>query len=246
MCTPLFRGAPGGSDTDAANITSVPDSTAGPVEPDGTSETPVTADPVDLLPENPINFSEQVQINDDIYAWISIPNTNVEYPILQSDEDDLFYLRRGLNKKYDLGGVIFTQSLNHKEFNDPVTVVYGHNMVGYGDDMFCELHKFENEKFFAENEYFYIYTPAHIMKYYVVSAFKYDDRHIMNSYNFDDPADVREFFDSVLNPTMIPMNVREGAELKDDDKLVVLSTCMSTSSHRYLVCGVLVEDTRTK
>lgn len=241
MCTPLFRTSGTGNDP---TTSSTVDSTDAPSTDSSFDGSDTNAEPE--LPDNPIDFSEQLAINDEIYAWIRVPNTNVDYPILQSYEDDLFYLRRGLDKKYDLGGVIFTQSINSRDFSDPVTLVYGHNMVGYGDDMFCELHKFENKEFFDQNEYFYIYTPGHILKYYIVSAYKYDDRHIMNSFDFDDLTTRREYFDYVLNPTMIPMNVRDGAAIADDDKLVVLSTCMATSSYRYLVNGILVEDTQTK
>ena len=206
----------------------------------------VTETEAPSLPENPINFSKQMEINDEIYAWIYVPNTEVNYPILQSKEDDLFYLRRDVEKNYDLSGVIFTQSHNKKDFSDPVTVIYGHNMTGFPETMFATLHNFENEDFFKDNEFFYIYIPGHILKYRIVSAYKYDNRHIMNSFNFDEPEVVREYFDSVLNPTLIPMCVREGAELKGDDRLVVLSTCMADNSFRYLVNGVLIEDEQTK
>lgn len=197
------------------------------------------------LPENPINFSEQMALNDEIYAWIKIPNTNVDYPILQSREDDLYYMRRNIDKTYYISGVIFTQSANKKDFKDSVTVIYGHNMTNDGS-MFATLHNFEDKTFFDENEYFYIYTPGHILTYRVVSAYKYDNRHIMNSFDFGNSETVREYFDYVTHPTMIPMNVREGAELKDDDKLVVLSTCMADNTYRYLVNGVLVRDDATR
>ena len=199
----------------------------------------------DELPENPVNFSKEMKVNDEIYAWIYVPNTSVNYPILQSREDDLYYLRRDAHKDYDISGVIFTQSHNRRDFSDPVTVVYGHNMTEYGT-MFATLHSFENEDFFKDNDTFYIFTPGHILTYKIVSACKYDTRHIMNYFDFDDTEDKMKFFDYVLHPTMIPMNVREGAELKDDDKLVVLCTCMEDSSSRYLVNGVLVKDEKTK
>ena len=112
--------------------------------------------------------------------------------------------------------------------------------------MFATLHNFEDEDFFKENDTFYIYTPGHILTYKIVSAYRYDDRHIMNSFDFSNPAVVREYFDYVMHPTMIPQNVREGVTLKDDDRLVVLSTCMEDNSYRYLVNGVLVSDEKTK
>lgn len=234
--TPLFRSRGDGEATGTVPpITSV-DVTSG----DDTSAPDV------VLPDNPVDFEAQRQINDDIYAWISIPGTNVDYPILQSKVDDLFYLRRGLDKKYSVAGVLFTESHNSLDFTDPVTVVYGHDMRGYGDDMFADLHYFENAEFFRDNEYFTICIPGHVLTYRIVSAYKYDDRHIMNSFNFDDPDVVREYFDYVMHPAMIPMNVREGATLADGDKLVVLSTCMSDTSYRFLVNGVLIDDQPTK
>ena len=209
---------------------------------DSETDTPETEPP---LPQNPVNFSAQMKINDEIYAWLYIPNTNVNYPILQSKVDDLYYLRRDVHENYDISGVLFTQSVNNRNFKDPVTVIYGHNMTEYGT-MFATLHNFEDAEFFENNDTFYIYTPGHILTYKIVSAYKYDNRHIMNSFNFDDPEVRREYFDYVLSPMAIPMNVREGAEIKDDDRLVVLSTCMTDNTYRFLVNGVLVKDEITK
>lgn len=197
------------------------------------------------LPENPIDFSKQMALNDEIYAWIYIPGTNVNYPILQSRSDDLYYLRRGVDKNYLLAGVIFTQSHNKRDFSDPVTVAYGHNMTEDGS-MFATLHNFEDPDFFKAHDTVYVYTPGHILTYEIVSAYKYDNRHILNSFNFDDEKVVRDYFDYVLSPMMLPMNVREGAVLKTDDKLLVLSTCMADNRYRYLVNGVLVSDEITK
>ena len=239
FCTPLFSRS---ADTEQDTHTEVVTKQTEPV----TETEPAETEPP--LPDNPVSFAKQQEKNEEIYAWIYIPNTNVDYPILQSSEDDLYYLRRGLDKNYDLGGVLFTQSCNKRDFTDPVTVIYGHNMTGYPAEtsMFATLHNFEDAEFFKNNDTFYIYIPGHILTYKIVSAYKYDDRHIMNSFNFADPEVVREYFDGVLNPMSIPMNVREGAELKDDDRLVVLSTCMSDNTFRYLVNGVLIKDEKTK
>ncbi|MBR0303472.1 MAG: class B sortase, partial [Clostridia bacterium] len=173
-------------------------------------------------------------------------DTDINYPILRSREDDLYYLRRGLDKNYDISGVIFTQLHNKRDFSDPVTLVYGHNMTGYDVPMFATLHNFEDEEFFNSHDTFYIYIPGHILTYEIVSAYKYDNRHIMNFFNFDDEEVRADYFDSVLHPTMIPMMVRAGATLDVDDKLVVLSTCMPDNTFRYLVNGVLVKDEPTK
>ncbi len=199
------------------------------------------------LPDNPVEFSELQKVNSEIYAWIYVPNTRVNYPIAQSKVDDTFYLHRDYKKNYLFAGTIYTELCNALDFSDPVTLVYGHNMYKSEGTMFTTLHYFEDESFFDDNEYFYIYLPKHILTYRIVSAYKYDNRHIMNSFDFLDEKVRSDYFDYVTNPNSILKNVRQGAELGINDKLVVLSTCISgDKSSRFLVNGVLIKDEQTK
>ena len=199
----------------------------------------------DDRPECPVDFAALQERNSEIYAWIVVPNTGIELPIVQSRADDLYYLNRDIDGKYSRLGSLFTQSKNALDFYDPVTVIYGHNYMSGG--MFTNLHYFENADFFNENELFYIYTPARRLTYRIVSAYKYDDRHILNSFDFADLDVRRDYFDFVLDPRSMLRNVREGASLEITDKLVVLSTCLTGGySGRYLVNGVLINDEPTK
>ena len=95
-----------------------------------------------------------------------------------------------------------------------------------------------------------MYTPALILTYEVVLAYQYDGRHIHNSFDSYHGSVRKEYFASVLNPNSVARNVREGAELDEDSKLVQLSTCTFTHPHsptvRHLVTGVLVDDQETK
>ena len=197
--------------------------------------------------ENPIDFASLQAANSDIYAYIKIDDTNVDYPIVQSATDDEFYLRHTAeDKSWSASGAVYTESANTKTFNDRVTVIYGHN--GYGDTFFTTLHRFEKEDFFNNHPYFYIYTPEKKLTYQIISAFKYDDRHIMNSFNFADTVEFLEFEQYLLNPSSALKNVRTelDKELDEDSKIVVLSTCITNQkSSRYLVCGVLVKDEQT-
>lgn len=196
------------------------------------------------LPENPINFASLKAKNDEVYAWIKIPNTKINYPIVQSKVDDNFYLNRSIDKTYLFAGMIYSQSCNSLDFYDPVTVLYGHNMNN--GSMFANLHKFQNADFFNKNDTFYVYTQTHILTYKVVSAFKYDNRHIMNSYDFRDSAQLEEFQNTVLDPESLLKNVRSDVELNEYSKLLVLSTCIGDKRSRYLVCGVMIDDEKTK
>lgn len=198
-----------------------------------------------ILVENPIDFDELEKQNSDIYAWITVPNTNIDYPILQSySEDDLFYMDHDINKKYYVAGSIFTQKLNHQDFSDPNTVIYGHNMKN--GSMFRNLHKFKNKDFFEENEFFYIYTRGHILTYRIFSAYDYDNRHILNSFDFSDKEVYAEYIEYITNPQSIYKNTRE-VNLTTDDRIVTLSTCLANNQHnkRYLVQGVLIKDELT-
>lgn len=216
--------------------------------PPETTTQSTTTPTVNQKVENPIDFETLQAENSDIYAWITVGNTEVDYPVVQSPDDDSFYLKRdAMTKKWSEKGAIYTELVNSKDFSDPVTVIYGHN--GYGSSMFTTLHRFEDEEFFNSNEYFYIYTPDRRLTYQIISAFKYDDRHIMNNFNFANPADLQEWQSYVQNPESSALkNVRTDLDTTVDEnsKIVVLSTCITNQkSNRFLVCGVLTEDEET-
>lgn len=204
------------------------------------------AQPEDSRVQNPINFAELKEQNPEVYAWIYVPGTDVNLPVVQSTTDDNFYLNHNIDGDYAVEGAIYSQSMNAADFSDPVTVLYGHNLVN--GSMFSTLHYFENEDFFAQHDTMYIYTIGHILTYKVVSAYQYDNRHILNSFDFSDPSMVRTYFDYVMAPNSLVENVRQGVTLQITDKIVQLSTCTDTVNHtdtRYLVTGVLTDDQPT-
>ena len=199
------------------------------------------AKPDDGTATSPIDLDALHEINSDVYAWIRIPGTHVDYPIAQSTVSDNYYLHRSIYKRYLFAGMIYTQSCNKKDFSDPVTVIYGHNMRS--TTMFSTLHYFEDPSFFNEHDTFYIYTLDRVLTYKIVSAYRYDNRHIMNSFNFNEPAVLQSFQQHTLNPLSTLRNVRDGVTLDETSKLVVLSTCMTgDKSARLLVNGVLISD----
>ena len=195
------------------------------------------------LEKNPVDFVSLKEINEDVYAWINVPNTKIDYPIVQSEQTD-YYLRRSIYKKYLLAGCIYTNSVNQKDFSDPVTLVYGHNMRN--DTMFNMLHKFEDKDFFDANEFFYIYLPGRKLTYRILSSLKYDNRRITTAFDFSKKEDIEDFHYSILNPKFELFNSRD-FEVTTDDKIVTLSTCFANKpAYRYLVNGVLVKDEPTQ
>lgn len=213
------------------------------VNPTATTETSTTS----YLPENPINFKKLKKQNADIFSWIKIDNTNIDYPILYpNDKSNDYYLRKNIKGEYDSQGVIWIENYNDPDWSDPVTVVYGHNIWTKGT-RFYQLKKFRDENFFEKNRFIQIYAEGRELKYEIYSAFEYDDRHIMLSYNFLDDKVYQEFIDYTLNPLSLSKNVRKNTVVTTNDKLIVLSTCIKGKENmRYLVVGVQREDVKTK
>ena len=212
-----------------------------------TKAAPSTAQTTEKLADNPVDFKSLQSQNSDIYAWIKVDGTKVDHPIVQSMENDEFYLKHdAYTKKWADKGAVYTEMINHKSFSDPITVIYGHN--GYGDTMFTTLHYFEKSDFFNKHSEFVIYTKGRKLTYQIVSAFKYDDRHILNSFNFADTAVLEDFQSFIQNPDSAVKNVRQQLDttINKDSNIVILSTCITNQkSNRYLVCGVLVKDEKT-
>ena len=194
--------------------------------------------------ETPVDFNELKSANSDIYAWINVPGTNVNYPILQHESEQSYYLTHNVNKKSSKYGAIYTQSaFNKADFSDYNTLIYGHNMRN--GTMFGTLKKFRDKKFFEKNQYIEIYMPGRILKYRIFGALVFDDRHIMMSFDFNDLADRQLYLDTIYALSRrTTSHFRDDITVGLDDKIITLSTCTSNDDERYLVEGVLVYDSK--
>lgn len=202
---------------------------------------------VKLSKSDYVSFKELLEINPDIYAWIYIPNTSVDYPIAQSspDKSDDFYLYHNVYGEYQFSGTIYSEKANSRDFSDPVTVLYGHNMLN--GSMFSTLHNFSDEDFFKNNNSMFVFTKDKVLTYIIYSAYEYDDRHILNSFNFVEESQFKQYLDSTTSPRSYNCNVRDNIVPNTDDRILTLSTCTNGSSNtRYLVQGVLIDEQPTQ
>lgn len=205
-----------------------------------------TSDSTPELSDNPIDFSALKTEKPDVCGWIRIDGTAIDYPVLRSGEDTAegFYLNHGIDRVKKNTGSIYIEKLNSPNFIDPVTVIYGHNMRN--GSMFAAATNYKNRDFFEQNPNIYIYTEGHILTYEVFSAFLYDDKHLMYSFDFYDAASYNEFLQTCLAPQSSIKNVRENAAVSTDDKIIVLSTCYAEDDDRFLVVARQISDTPTK
>lgn len=189
----------------------------------------------------PIDFESLWEINPEIYAWIQIPDTNIDYPVLQHmDEDQSYYLTRDIYGNTTSEGSIYTEYYNSKTFMDPNTILYGHNMKN--GSMFHNIRYFTKQDYFNEHQELYIYLPDSVLKYEIIACYEYDDRHLLASFDFWDEGIYAEYLEEILNPRSMSAIVREGVSLTTEDKLVTLSTCVANKPNsRRLVQAVLVE-----
>ena len=188
----------------------------------------------------PIDFEKLWGINEEIYAWIVIPGTKVDYPILQRPEDDNYYLNHTVDGVSGLPGSIYTESVHGQEFTEPNTVIYGHNMKD--DSMFGSLHDFEKADFFKENREIIIYTPTNILNYKIFAAVTYSDEYIPFSYDFLTKEGYQVFLDSVYESKYMTNQYAEDVNVTTSDRIITLSTCVANQpNNRYLVLAVLVD-----
>ena len=207
---------------------------------DVTPEAEVLEEPE--LAELSIDFEGLWEINPEIYAWIEVPDTKINYPILQHEgEDQGYYLTRDLYGKSNQAGSIYTEDYNNKDFQDYHTVLYGHNMKN--GSMFHNVRYFADREFFEEHRELYVYMPEKILKYEIIACYEYDDRHLLGMFDYDDMEAYGEYLEEIMNPRSMYAMIREGWELDTDDKLLTLSTCIANKpNNRRLLQAVLVEE----
>ena len=171
---------------------------------------------------------------------------DIDLPVLQPGpkDDENYYLHHDINRKYLYAGCLYTQPINSMDFTDRVTVIYGHNMLN--GTMFSNLPVFRDSKFFEAHEFFYIYTPGHILTYRIAAAIQFDTRHILNCFDFSDDRVYEDWIENyILHPKTMVRNYRSDLDITVDDKLVILSTCLEHGASRYLIEGVLISDELT-
>lgn len=104
----------------------------------------------------PIDFETLWQQNPDVIAWITIPDTNIDYPIVQTDNNDK-YLHIDLDGRQSVYGTIFLDCDSESDFSGYHNILYGHNMKN--GSMFQNVVKYKQEEFFNSHRDIYIYTP---------------------------------------------------------------------------------------
>ena len=177
-------------------------------------------------------FSKMKSINNDYFGWISINNTQIDYPIFQYT-DNKFYLNHDLNKEYSIAGSIFLDSKNSKNIKENKnTIIYGHNMKN--GTMFGELKKLKEEKFLKENNIIKLELEDKVLEYKIFSIYETNPEFNYIRTKFEDSKDFDSFIETIKNKSIY----HEDIDLNDKN-ILTLSTCHG-SSNRLAIHAVLI------
>lgn len=217
------------------------------VQKEPSEETTVEPEEVDVLaelgievPDKGLDFATlQAETNADIYAWIHIPDTKIDYPVLQHPDDDSYYLDYNIDGSKGYPGCIYTELCNSKDFTDPHTVLYGHNMKN--GTMFAGLHDYRDMEFLEEHPYIYIYTPDRTYVYRIFGAYEFSAVHLVRNFDLSNPEIFQIYLDGIFEIRDMKANILQDIEVNSEDRIVTLSTCIANKpNQRYLVQGVLL------
>ena len=199
-----------------------------------TQETP-------LLLTNP--YESAFLANPDMKAWIQIPDTKIDYPVMWTPKDENYYLYKDFEGKENKNGCLI---LDTDSCLDPLTtnlIIHGHNMKSGA--MFGDLTDYEDEDYYQKHPRIILYTEQCQRNYEIIAVFrsqvyKKTDT-VFKFYKFFQ-ADTQEEFDDFYNNIKKLSLYDTGVTASFGDRFITLSTCVyHVTNGRFVVVAKEVE-----
>lgn len=166
---------------------------------------------------SPIDFDMLLAKNPDTIGWISIPDTNINYPIVQGEDNDK-YLHTTFEGQESIEGSIYLDFESDEDMLGRNNILYGHNMKN--GTMFKDVVKYKDPEFFKEHQYFSIYTPEREIRLKAVAAYYGAANPIVRKTRFK----TRESYDAFVTTMLSYCPYAEIPEVPLDS-LYLLVTC---------------------
>ena len=184
----------------------------------------------DMLPIS-VDFSVLKQENEDIVGWLYLEDSPINYPVVQSNDND-YYLRRLVNGEYNIAGSLFMDYRNDSNLEDDNTIIYGHNMKS--DEMFGTLQNYKNQEYYENHKIIYYFTQEKKYEIKLIAGYTAsleDDIYNLNEIN-------QEQKEKLLQKS----DFKSDVDISQNDKLITLSTCSyEYEDARYILIGILDE-----
>lgn len=189
------------------------------------------------------------QYNQDSVGWIRIAGTQVDNPIVKSDDDE-YYLDTGFNHEYYRAGTVFLDFRNYFDYDSSTwsdnLILYGHNMAN--NEMFGSLRKYRQDLNYYKNNQFIEIDSNYEHATYVIFALPITyggadaEWSYWNMLEFPEQADFDNYISNAREKSLVDINV----DVQYGDKLITLSTCYSDEDDsRFLVIGRKLRDGET-
>jgi len=181
---------------------------------------------------------ELKQVNSDIVALIEIEGTNINYPVLQCDNND-YYMNHNYKKEYSKDGSLFLDKSYNWSIPSTNLLIYGHNNIG-SKEMFVELMNYKKEDFYKKHKIIKFTTISEEAEYEIIAVFKsrvyyQHETDVFRYYYFIHANNETEFNNFVSNAKKASLYDIE-ATATYGDQLLTLSTCeYSVKDGRFAV-----------
>jgi len=180
-----------------------------------------------------VDFEALHKICPDVIGWIYVKDTGINYPMVQS-EDNNYYLRRLIDGTNNKSGTIFMDYRNDPEFKNRHTIIYGHNMRN--DTMFAHITKYKDQSYYEQHPYCLIVTPTEKYKINFFSGYVANLKEDSWKLSFGSEEEYAEW----LRVAVEKSNFKSDFEPTVEDKVVTLSTCSyEFTNARYVLVGVI-------
>ena len=190
-------------------------------------------------------INDAYNVNNDVIGWLSIPDTNVDDPILYHPTDNLYYERRNLSGGYDWYGCYWADYecvFGDRNSISQNTIIYGHSMDDNPDGLkFSQLKKWLDIDFAQENPYIYLSTPDEDYVFKIFSVM-----YTNTSFNYIESSPDDTEFMRIVNEARKASQFTYDVDVEAGDKLITLSTCTYTiqagypNPYRYVIMGRMV------
>jgi len=199
--------------------------------------TPNTNDEYSNISFISVDFKDLLEKNNETVGWIKVNNTNVNYSIVQHDDND-YYLKHDFNKKYNIAGWVYADFRDDFRYFGNNTILYAHNMTNrtmFGSLVWCLKESWYTNK---ENHYIKISTPNSNTVWEIFSLYTIvPEVHYLKTY-FKTNEDHQTFLDTIKNRSIYKFNDNT---LTTDDKILTLSTCTDDGKKRIVIHAKMIK-----
>ncbi|MBO5004980.1 MAG: class B sortase [Clostridia bacterium] len=193
--------------------------------------------------ERILQLEELKKENEDIVGWIQINDTNIDYPVLQTTDND-FYMKHNYKKESSKDGSIFLDKSYNWDIPSSNLLLYGHN--NKNGTMFQDLMNYKEEDFYNNHKTIRFTTLNEDSTYEVMSVFYSrvyykNEQNVFRYYYFvnsENETDYNDFVENCKNSSIYDT----GVTANYGDQLLTLSTCeYSQEDGRFVVVAKKVK-----